>query len=106
MREAGSQVMIQNSAFFSPIAKNPETMRRMSSPIHEPVLAYDATSAVGKPRTKNALVVNLTIALFVWALWLVFGGRLAIQHLILDWRVALTMVFGSMVGGGTSEGGG
>jgi uncharacterized membrane protein YfcA len=46
------------------------------------------------------------IALFVWAAWLIFGGRFAIQHLIADWKVALTMVFGSLVGGGTSEGGG
>lgn len=34
------------------------------------------------------------------------GGRAAVQHLITDWRVALTMVFGALVGGGTSEGGG
>jgi uncharacterized protein len=44
--------------------------------------------------------------LFVWAAWLVFGGRFAIHHLFTDWKVALTMVFGSLVGGGTSEGGG
>ncbi len=78
----------------------------MASPIHEPALVYDATTVQEEPRTRSALVVNLTIALFVWVIWLVFGGRLAIHHLIADWRVALTMVFGSMVGGGTSEGGG
>ena len=78
----------------------------MSSPIHEPALVYDATTVQEKPRTRNALFVNLTIALIVWVMWLVFGGRLAIHHLIADWRIALTMVFGSMVGGGTSEGGG
>src|SRR6202042_2293697 len=30
----------------------------------------------------------------------------AIHHLFTDWQVALTMVWGSLVGGGTSEGGG
>jgi uncharacterized membrane protein YfcA len=78
----------------------------MSSPIHEPAFACNATTSQEKPRTRSALLVNLTIALFVWVMWLAFGGRLAIHHLIADWRVALTMVFGSMVGGGTSEGGG
>jgi uncharacterized membrane protein YfcA len=48
----------------------------------------------------------MAIALLVWTLWLIFGGRPAVHHLLIDWRVALTMVFGSLVGGGTSEGGG
>ncbi len=55
---------------------------------------------------KRAVRLNLSIALFVWTLWLIFGGRSAIHHLLIDWKVALTMVFGSLVGGGTSEGGG
>src|SRR5580704_2307535 len=54
----------------------------------------------------GAVRLNLSIVLFVWTLWLIFGGRHALHHLLLDWKVALTMVFGSMVGGGTSEGGG
>jgi hypothetical protein len=54
---------------------------------------------------RSALRFNLIIALVVWALWLVFGGKFAIHHLFADWKVALTMVFGSLVGGGTSEGG-
>jgi uncharacterized protein len=54
----------------------------------------------------RALRVNWWIALFVWTLWLIFGGKNALHHLLIDWKVALTMVFGSMVGGGTSEGGG
>ena len=77
----------------------------MSSPVHEP----SPTSGAATPRgttTANALRINLTIALFVWVVWLIFGGRLAIHHLTSDWQVALTMVFGSLVGGGTSEGGG
>jgi uncharacterized membrane protein YfcA len=65
-------------------------------------------SQAGAPvrRAKGAVRFNLLVALIVWIAWLVFGGRFAIHHLIVDWRVALTMVFGSLVGGGTSEGGG
>jgi uncharacterized protein len=77
----------------------------MSTPIHEPLPAH--TYALNKQRSRrHALIFNLLIALLVWGVWLVFGGHFAIQHLIADWRVALTMVFGSLVGGGTSEGGG
>jgi uncharacterized protein len=77
----------------------------MSTPIYEPLSA--STTVLKQQRSRRrALVFNLLIALLVWAAWLIFGGHLAIQHLIGDWRVALTMVFGSLVGGGTSEGGG
>jgi len=34
------------------------------------------------------------------------GRRERGHHLLVDWKVALTMVFGSMLGGGTSDGGG
>lgn len=54
----------------------------------------------------RALGLNLWIALLVWILWLIFGGETALHHLLIDWRVGLTMVFGSIVGGGTSVGGG
>jgi uncharacterized membrane protein YfcA len=59
-----------------------------------------------KTPKRSALRTNLTIAFLVWAIWLGFGGRFAIHHLLVDWKIALTMVFGSLVGGGTSEGGG
>jgi uncharacterized membrane protein YfcA len=77
----------------------------MSSPIHEPSVTYGAVLDKKTPK-RSALRFNLAIALLVWAMWLAFGGRLAIYHLFADWQVALTMVFGSLVGGGTSEGGG
>ena len=54
----------------------------------------------------RALRFNLLLALFIWTVWLFLGGLNALHHLLIDWKVALTMVFGSMVGGGTSEGGG
>jgi uncharacterized protein len=57
-------------------------------------------------RAKRAVQFNFLVALIVWLAWVVFGGRFAIHELIVNWRVSLTMVFGSLVGGGTSEGGG
>ena len=76
----------------------------MSTPLPVPELV-EPLSAKSRSRLQ-ALRLNLLIALFVWTLWLTFGGRNALHHMVLDWKVALTMVFGSMVGGGTSEGGG
>jgi uncharacterized membrane protein YfcA len=67
-------------------------------------LSQAATAPVR--RAQDAVRFNLFVALIVWIAWLVFGGSDAIHHLAADWRVALTMVFGSLVGGGTSEGGG
>ncbi len=77
----------------------------MSRSTHDPHATSGANHVRGIPAA-NALRVNLIIALLVWATWLAFGGRLAIHHLVADWKIALTMVFGSLVGGGTSEGGG
>ncbi len=49
---------------------------------------------------------NFAMAGVVWLAWLVVGGRFALHSFVANWRIALTMVFGSLVGGGTSEGGG
>jgi uncharacterized membrane protein YfcA len=46
------------------------------------------------------------MALVVWIGWLLLGGGFALRSIVADWPVAATMVFGSLVGGGTSEGGG
>jgi len=85
--------------------KTLETPRRMSDSVREPLPIQPSLSS-GQTFRKRALRFNLMLAFLVWAAWLVLGGRFAIQHLISDWRIALTMVFGSLVGGGTSEGGG
>ena len=77
----------------------------MSTPTREPSAMF-RPARFQKTSKRSALRVNLTIALLVWAVWLAFGGRSAVHHLFADWKVALTMVFGSLVGGGTSEGGG
>src|ERR1700739_4094224 len=55
---------------------------------------------------RRALRFNLGLALLVWIAWAAAGGQAAFHALLANWHVALTMVFGSLVGGGTSEGGG
>jgi uncharacterized membrane protein YfcA len=50
--------------------------------------------------------VNLALALVVFVAWLALGGERALDAVAGHWPVSLTMVFGSLVGGGTSEGGG
>jgi uncharacterized protein len=50
--------------------------------------------------------VNLALALVVFVAWLALGGERALAAVAGHWQVSLTMVFGSLVGGGTSEGGG
>jgi uncharacterized membrane protein YfcA len=55
---------------------------------------------------RQALLFNAGMALVVWVGWLVLGGTFARHSIVKNWPVAMTMVFGSLVGGGTSEGGG
>jgi len=55
--------------------------------------------------SKQTAVV--TIAIAVWTAWLtMLGVQEAISYIISNWEIALTMVFGSMIAGGTSVGGG
>jgi uncharacterized membrane protein YfcA len=49
---------------------------------------------------------NIALGAIVFVAWLVLGGDRALQAVADHWQVSLTMVFGSLVGGGTSEGGG
>ncbi len=77
----------------------------MSVPVHELPSVHEAGQDKAL-RRRRAVRFNLLIALIVWTIWLIAGGHFALHHLVADWRVALTMVFGSLVGGGTSEGGG
>jgi uncharacterized membrane protein YfcA len=60
----------------------------------------------GRIRGAGWMRINFGIAAAVWIAWFAIGGRFASHSLVTNWRVALTMVFGSLVGGGTSEGGG
>lgn len=51
--------------------------------------------------------VSLLVALSVWTAWLIIvGPTRAFANLITNWEAAVTMIFGSMVAGGTSMGGG
>lgn len=52
------------------------------------------------------LIINGVLALVVWAVWAAVFGPSYVHAFTSEWPVALTMVFGSLVGGGTSEGGG
>ncbi len=55
---------------------------------------------------RRPLVFSVALAGVVWTLWAVVGRSGAAESVIEHWPVSLTMVFGSLVGGGTSEGGG
>lgn len=51
--------------------------------------------------------VSLLVVSIVWTLWLILAGPdRALSSLIANWRAAVTMIFGSVVAGGTSMGGG
>jgi uncharacterized membrane protein YfcA len=52
------------------------------------------------------LRTNLILGVAVFLCWLVLGGERSLNAVANHWQVSLTMVFGSLVGGGTSEGGG
>ncbi len=74
-------------------------------------MSFPIVSPESVPQHKSrpalrALRFNLLLALVIAIVWAVFGGRNAIYHLLIDWKIGLTMLFGSIVGGGTSQGGG
>ncbi len=56
---------------------------------------------------KQSIAFSALVAVAVWAAWLTsLGSSSAFSHLIANWQISLTMVFGSMVAGGTATGGG
>ena len=57
--------------------------------------------------SQHFIGVSILVAFIVWAVWLILVGPVqAISNLIANWKAAVTMIFGSMVAGGTSMGGG
>ena len=53
------------------------------------------------------ILVSFLVALSVWLTWLIMIGPIAaLTNMIAHWQIAVTMIFGSMVAGGTSMGGG
>lgn len=57
--------------------------------------------------SENFIGFSILVAVIVWTIWLILTGpSQAFSNLIANWEAALTMVFGSIVAGGTSMGGG
>lgn len=57
--------------------------------------------------SSRSLRTSLMCAFFVWTVWLTIPSpNKAISNMIANWEIAVTMIFGSMVAGGTSMGGG
>ena len=63
------------------------------------------TAPAAQVSLRRALAFNALLAGLIAAAWAFFGRDLAFQSMRQHWQIALTMVFGSLVGGGTSEGG-
>jgi uncharacterized membrane protein YfcA len=63
-------------------------------------------SAMVRPPAWRMARTNLALGATVFVVWLVLGNARALQAVADHWQVSLTMIFGSLVGGGTSEGGG
>lgn len=62
-----------------------------------------AKNASAKPFIR----VSILVAVTVWTVWLILvGPYYALSNLTANWKAAVTMIFGSMVAGGTSMGGG
>ncbi len=65
---------------------------------------YFATKTVF---SRHVIGVSILVAVTVWTVWLtLIGPSRALSNLIANWEAAVTMIFGSMVAGGTSMGGG
>ena len=57
--------------------------------------------------TLSKRFVIVPIALAVWTAWLtLLGANSALTNVVENWQIAVTMVFGSMIAGSTSMGGG
>lgn len=65
-----------------------------------------AVASPARPPFWPMLRTNIVLAVAVFALWFFLGGERALHAVATDWPVSVTMMFGSLVGGGTSEGGG
>lgn len=50
--------------------------------------------------------LHLSIIFTVWTLWCVLAPAPAFSYITEYWQVTVTMIFGSLIAGGTSEGGG
>ena len=57
--------------------------------------------------SQHFIGISILVAVTVWTVWLIVTApSRALANLINNWEAAVTMIFGSMVAGGTSMGGG
>ena len=55
----------------------------------------------------DTFIVAALLAVITWGFWYLFGGGQAVCANLADhWQISLTMIFGSLIAGATSEGGG
>lgn len=55
----------------------------------------------------NARLFHITLVGVVWVFWFILGGGTELLDVLAEnWRITLTMVFGSFIAGATAEGGG
>ncbi|MGR9071688.1 MAG: sulfite exporter TauE/SafE family protein [Gammaproteobacteria bacterium] len=57
-------------------------------------------------KINNPFYFGLFVALSVWSAWYLYSAPDTVRILQENWRISLTMVFGSFIAGATSEGGG
>ncbi|MDJ0775700.1 MAG: hypothetical protein QNJ49_20130 [Mastigocoleus sp. MO_167.B18] len=70
--------------------------------------SYKLFFYVGKTLfSQNFIGVSIFVAIAVWTIWLtVAGPSRALSNLTENWEASITMIFGSIIAGGTSMGGG
>lgn len=61
---------------------------------------------IRREKLRNPLFFNVALALLVWLVWYYYTTPDAALILDSHWPISLTMVFGSLIAGATSEGGG
>lgn len=77
-----------------------------------PFASQVSSSSTNKTADKTALPhrfvsISMLVAITVWIVWLrLLGPNYAIANMVTHWEAAVTMIFGSIVAGGTSMGGG
>ncbi len=64
-------------------------------------MIYKTSSSSWKPLGFSAI-----IAVIVWLVWFKLAGPFPFAYIQNHWEISLTMVFGSLIAGATSEGGG
>ncbi len=72
------------------------------------VSQQSAPAPVSEPHPAHlgrSIRFNGALAAVVWLGWVLLGRGRALHSIAVHWKVSLTMVLGSLVGGGTSEGG-